>query len=181
MTTLPGTSLFPFCFLLLTMFCRPKAAWAVFHRCCSCKKRSGRGSRWRPGASGLPSAGWDVSVPSQTRVHGDDRYKRGDEMRSTNAANAEDRDYQQRLLKVGATARRVQFYSAERALVFAPTATRDACVLMSCGAQVARLVEQAEAKKRQLEQVQPMLAARACVASLPSCECLPSLPLPSPA
>ena len=44
------------------------------------------------------------------------RYKRGDEMRSTNAANAEDRDYEQRLLKVGATAGRVQFYSAEARL-----------------------------------------------------------------
>jgi hypothetical protein len=91
---------------------------------------------------------------------GDGRYKRGDEMRSMNAANAEDRDYEQRLLKVGATAGWLQYF-AERARVFAPTATRDACVLMSCGAQVARLVEQAEAKKQQLEQVQLLLAARA--------------------
>ncbi len=64
---------------------------------------------------------------------GGGRYKRGDEMRSMNAANAEDKDYEQRLLKVGATAGRLQ-YTAQRALVFAPTATRGACVLMSCGA-----------------------------------------------
>jgi hypothetical protein len=77
-----------------------------------------------------------------------------------NAANAEDKDYEQRLLKVGATAARLHC-TAQRALVFAPTATRGVCLLMSCGAQVARLVEQAEAKKQQLEQVQPLLGARA--------------------
>jgi hypothetical protein len=34
------------------------------------------------------------------RNHAERRYKKGDEMRSANAADAEDRDYEQRLLKV---------------------------------------------------------------------------------
>jgi hypothetical protein len=58
------------------------------------------------------------------RTHVDDggRYKMGDEMRSLNAANAEDRDYEKRLLKVG-TARKRAPYWAERLLLFALYAT----------------------------------------------------------
>ena len=84
------------------------------------------------------------------RNHAERRYKKGDEMRSANAADAEDRDYEQRLLKV-VTERGedMKAWGGEEGWI----AADDFDISLHC-AQVARLVEQAEEKKRLLEQVQ---------------------------